>query len=65
LRASRSKWLVLSGYRGASIFYEKYIFAKRKDADLIHALVITYGRDAKVVYDPIVARIARTLHQAR
>jgi hypothetical protein len=65
LRSSGSNWLVLSGYRGASIFYEKYIFTKRKDADLIHAFVITYGRDAKAAYDPIVARIARTLHQAR
>ena len=65
MRASGGNWLVLSGYRGASIFYEKYIFTKRKDADLIHAFVITYGRDAKAAYDPIAARIARTLHQAR
>jgi hypothetical protein len=65
LRASGSNWLVLSGYRGTSIFYEKYIFAKRKDVDEIHGFVMTYGRDAKAVYDPIAARIARTLHQAR
>jgi hypothetical protein len=65
LRTSGSNWLVLSGYRGASIFYEKYIFAKRRDVDTIHGFVITYGRDAKAVYDPIVARIARTLHSAR
>jgi hypothetical protein len=65
LRTSGSDWLVLSGYRGASIFYERYIFAKRGDADLIHGFVMTYGRDAKAAYDPIVTRIARTLHQAR
>jgi hypothetical protein len=65
LRASGSNWLVLSGYRGASIFYERYIFVKRKDVDTIHGFVITYGRDAKAVYDPIAARIARTLHSAR
>jgi hypothetical protein len=66
LRASGSNWLVLSGYRGgASIFYDKYIFARRKDVDAINGFVITYGRDAKAVYDPIVARIARTLHSAR
>jgi hypothetical protein len=65
LRASGSNWLVLSGYRGASIFYEKYFFTKGKDVDVIHAFVMTYGRDAKAVYDPIVARIARTLHSAR
>jgi hypothetical protein len=65
LRASGSNWLVLSGYRGGSIFYERYIFVKRKDVDTIHGFVITYGRDAKAVYDPIAARIARTLHSAR
>jgi hypothetical protein len=65
LRTSGSNWLVLSGYRGASIFYERYIFARRKVVDTIHGFVITYGRDAKAVYDPIAARIARTLHQAR
>jgi hypothetical protein len=64
-RAAGGNWLVLSGNRGASIFYEKHIFTRRKDADLIHGFVITYGRDAKAVYDPIAARIARTLHQAR
>jgi hypothetical protein len=64
-RAAGSNWLVLSGNRGASIFYERHIFVKRKDADTIHGFVITYGRDAKAIYDPIVARIARTLHSAR
>jgi hypothetical protein len=64
-RAAGSNWLVLSGNRGASIFYEKHIFVRRKDADTIRGFVITYGRDAKAVYDPIAARIARTLHSAR
>ena len=65
LRASGSNWLVLSGYRGASIFYERYIFVERKDLDTVHGVVITYARNAKAVYDPIAALIARTLHQAR
>jgi hypothetical protein len=64
-RAAGDDWLVLSGNRGDSIFYERYIFAKRKDGDVIHALTVTYPRDAKGVYDPIVARMARSLRQGR
>ena len=64
-RATGSNWLVLSGYRGDSIFYEKYIFAKGKDIDVIHGLVVTYRRDTKPIYDPIVARIAKSLRASR
>jgi hypothetical protein len=61
-RTTGENWLVLSGYRDDSIFYEKYIFAKGKDVDVIHGLVVTYPRAAKAVYDPIVARMAQSLH---
>jgi hypothetical protein len=64
-RATGNNWLVLSGNRGDSIFYEKFIFAKGKDDGVIHALTVTYRRDAKAVYDPIVARMARSLRQGR
>jgi hypothetical protein len=64
-RASGSNWLVLSGYRDDTIFYEKYLFAKGKDIDVIHGLVVTYPRAAKAVYDPIVARMAQSLHASR
>jgi hypothetical protein len=60
-RAAGTNWLVLSGNRGDSIFYEKYVFAHGKDVDRIHGLVVTYGNDLKSVYDPIVARMARSL----
>jgi hypothetical protein len=64
-RATGKNSLVLSGYRGDSIFYEKYIFAGRKRDGVIHALTVTYPRDAKAVYDPIVARMARSLRASR
>jgi len=64
-RATGKNWLVLSGNRGDSIFYEKYIFAKAKNDGVIHALTVTYRRDTKPVYDPIVARMARSLRQGR
>jgi hypothetical protein len=64
-RATGKSSLVLSGYRGDSIFYEKYIFAGRKGDGEIHALTVTYPRDAKAVYDPIVARMARSLRASR
>ena len=64
-RAAGADWLVLSGNRGDSIYYEKYIFAHRQDVDVIHGLVVSYGRGAKVLYDPLVARMARSLHPTR
>jgi hypothetical protein len=60
-----TNWLVLSGNRGDSVFYEKYVFAHGKDVDRIHGLVVTYGNGLKSVYDPIVARMARSLRASR
>jgi hypothetical protein len=64
-RATGNNWLVLSGYRGDSIFYEKYIFAKGKDLGVVHALVVTYRSDTKAIYDPIAARMAKSLRPSR
>jgi hypothetical protein len=36
-----------------------------KDVDRIHGLVVTYGNGLKSVYDPIVARMARSLRASR
>jgi hypothetical protein len=41
------------------------VFAKGKDGGAVHALTATYRRDAKAVYDPIVARMARSLRASR
>ena len=64
-RAAGEKWLVLSGFRGDTIFYEKYIFSAGKDVDTIHGLVVTYPRSSKDVYGPIVARMAQSLRAGR
>jgi hypothetical protein len=64
-RAAGGDWLALSGYRGNLIFYEKYIFVDAKGIGVIHSLVVTYPRAAKAVYDPIVARMAKSLHATR
>jgi hypothetical protein len=48
---------VLSGNRGDSVYYERYLFV----GDVILGVTITYPRAAKASYDPIVARIARSL----
>ena len=64
-RATGKDWLVLSGHRGDLIFYERYIFAKGKDICVIHALVVTYRRDTKAIYDPIAARMAKSLRPSR
>jgi hypothetical protein len=56
-RATGPNWLVLSGNHGDSIYYERYLFV----GDVIHGMRIVYPRAAKASYDPIVARIARSL----
>jgi hypothetical protein len=64
-RATGNNWLILSGYRGDAIFYEKYIFVKGGGDDVIHGLAVTYRRDTKALYDPIVARMVRSLRPSR
>lgn len=46
-------WLVLSGYRGDNIFYEKYFFR----GDAVHGFGIEFPRAAKPRYAPIIERI--------
>ena len=60
-------FLVVSGLRDIegreSVFYERYYLPP--DAETIHAVAITYPRELKAVYDPLVGRIAGSLRQAR
>jgi hypothetical protein len=60
-RASGDGWLVLSGLRGGDIFYEKYLFK----TEVIHGMVAIYPQALKAAYNPIVARIARSLGAGR
>ena len=46
-------WLVISGYRGENIFYEKYFFS----GDEVHGFGIEFPREAKPRYAPIIERI--------
>lgn len=48
--------LVLSGFRGDWVFYEKYLFSQ--NGQVINAFIMTYPTRAKALYDPIVARMS-------
>ena len=50
---SGRSWLVISGYRGDNIFYEKYFFR----GDLVHGFGMEFPREEKPRYAPIVERI--------
>lgn len=50
---SGRSWLVISGFRGENIFYEKYFFR----ADTIHGFGMEFPRSEKPRYAPIVEEI--------
>ena len=50
---SGENWLVLSGFRGEKIFYEKYLL---RDG-IIHAFGMEFPASAKPLYAPVVERI--------
>jgi hypothetical protein len=50
---SGADWLVLSGFRGRNIFYEKYVF----DGAAVHGFGIEFPAAAKSRYAPIIERI--------
>jgi hypothetical protein len=50
---SGSGWLVISGFRGDSIFYEKYFFRGGN----VHAFGIEFPADRKPFYAPLVERM--------
>ena len=58
-RAAGKNWLVLSGTRGERIFYTRYAFSHRNE--IVNAFEISYPATLAARYDPIVARIARSL----
>lgn len=62
-RLGKGDALVLSGFRGDKIFYEKFLFAA--PSDVIHHYLIIYPRSSKAAYDPIVQRMAKTMTYAR
>jgi hypothetical protein len=55
---TKPDFLVLSGYRGDSIFYTKV--AESADQRIICIFEITYPRNAKKAFDDIVTRMSRS-----
>ncbi len=51
-------WFVVSGTRAGSIFYEKHLLSH--GAQMNEDFVMSYPASAKQVYDPIVARMAKS-----
>jgi hypothetical protein len=52
-------WFVLSGTRGGTIFYERHLLSHRNE--LLNNFDITYPARLKAAYDPIVARMSKSL----
>jgi serine/threonine-protein kinase len=62
-RASGKNWFVLSGTRGDSLFYSRYLLSHR--GEVKNALEIVYPAALTSAYDPIVARISKSLRPGR
>jgi hypothetical protein len=58
---SGAGWLVLSGYRGSTIFYEKYFFR----GGVISGFGIEFPRAAKPTYAPIIERMENSFRAGR
>jgi hypothetical protein len=58
-RTKGKNWFVYSGTRGDMIFYERHLVSHRNE--LINTFEITYPASLKHIYDPIAARMSRTL----
>jgi hypothetical protein len=61
-RLSKGDVLVLSGFRGDKVYYDKFVFTR--DQETIHHFAITYPASAKNIYDPIVERMSKSMGYA-
>jgi hypothetical protein len=57
-QASGGDWFVISGTKGADIFYERHLLSH--GAQMTEDFVISYPASLKTTYDPIVARMAKS-----
>ena len=48
-----SRWLVVSGYRGPDIYYEKFLIG----SDKVRGFSVQYPTAKRDVYDPVVERL--------
>jgi hypothetical protein len=58
-RLSQPGLLVLSGFRGDRVYYEKFLFGRSQET--IHQFAIVYPRATKSIYDPIVERMSKSM----
>jgi hypothetical protein len=59
--AGGRNWMVVSGYRGADIFYEKYSFS----GHTVQAFLFRYPIAQRDFYDPIVEAMENSFHPGR
>jgi hypothetical protein len=62
-RMSKDNVLILSGFRGDNVYYDKFVFTK--DQETIHHFAITYPAAAKSTYDPILERMSKSMGYAQ
>jgi serine/threonine-protein kinase len=62
-RAAGKNWLVLSGTQGDRLFYMRYLLSHRNELE--NAFKISYPAALAATYDPIVARISKSLKAGR
>ena len=62
-RAMGKDWLVLSGTRGDRLFYMRHLLSHRGEVE--NAFRISYPAALAAAYDPIVARISKSLKAGR
>jgi hypothetical protein len=58
--------LIIAGHSGSGNGGRiKEGLCRCRDVDVIHGLVVKYRRDAMAIYDPIAARISKSLRASR
>lgn len=62
-QANGADWFVVSGTRGGDIFYERHLLSH--GGEMTEDFVISYPAAAKQTYDPIVARMAKSLRSGK
>lgn len=62
-QAHGGNWFVISGTKGDSIFYQRHLLSH--GGQMTEAFSITYPAAAKLSYDPLVARMAKSLRPGK
>jgi serine/threonine-protein kinase len=62
-QAHGDNWFVISGTKGDTIFYERHLLSH--GGQMTEAFSITYPAAAKQTYDPLVARMSKSLRPGK